>query len=96
MTRRSKREIERALEEYGDVSQAKTLDEWVEHCWEAAIISGEIMFTYTVVDSGGEVVEAPDRSDEICVQETGSMSLWVPSAAVPEWIDAEEDLPVGQ
>lgn len=99
MTRRSKREIERAVDDLG-ANDAGTVHEWI----------GEVLaegFTlefgaapsaeFTVVDDDGEVSRAPDHDGQVCIQrQSGDVGteFWIDEADVPEWIDAEADLPV--
>lgn len=82
--------------EYGVVGP-DTPAEWVEQTIEASAREGTLGFTNTVVDESGEVVEAPDRSDQVCIlgdPDASGASFYVPEEAVPDWIDVEEDLPV--
>lgn len=96
MTRKSKREIERALEEYDDGGDGpSTVEEWVEASLQRAAREDELTFTYTVIGSDGEIVEEGDHSEQVCVSRSDAgPDLWVAEEAVPDWIDVEEDLPV--
>lgn len=79
MTRKSKREIERALDTVSSGSGQQSVEQWAENYqWG----SKEWEFTFDDVEDG------------VAVLDTGLFTFYAPPADVPEWIDVETDLPV--
>ena len=81
MTRKSRREIERAVEDLGGDG---TVREWVREYLAGA---GDLAFEYGCdpgVDSGGNV----------CLTAGPEFEIHASTDDIPEWIDVEGDLPV--
>lgn len=92
MTRPSRRELERALEDLG--GDTETVREWVSAHFRSTVAEDGFATEFTVVDSDGDVIQEPDNEGRLCILETSHASFWVPSDEVPEWIDTDADLPV--
>lgn len=84
MTRRSKRELERALDEVD--GEASTTREWVEAYLEGALTDG---FDHTV-GIGDDATP-----DGVCILANDYYTIHAPRDEVPAWISIERDLPVG-
>lgn len=97
MTRKSRREIERAVEDLGGDLDPQTVRGWVGACLRKSITEqGESETRFTVVDENGDVVESPDHSGEVCIYRSPTdfgPHFWIDAEDVPDWIDVE-DLPV--
>lgn len=95
MTRKSKREVERALEDLGS-DGGGDVHEWVENCLDEQLTDGwETQFV--VRDDSGDIVEESDHEGRVCVMETtgpAGAEFWIGEDAVPDWVDVDEDLPV--
>ena len=93
--RRSFQSVERRLAELETRETPRTVAEWVG----TYVGSGgdEFAAEYTVYNGDGEIVEKPDHAEEVCIMQSKSPVVegwYAPAADVPEWIDADEDLPV--
>lgn len=89
MTRKSRRELERAVE---DMGSSVSVDEWIGRLW----VDGDIDIEPITVGADAEPIDDLDHEGEVNVWESvGSvpMSLWVPEAAVPGWVNVDK-LPV--
>lgn len=82
MTRRSKREIEQALEELG--SDVNTVPRWVKAYLNSA-------FTGKV---GIEFASAADHQGEICILTADNYEIYTPLEEIPSWISVDDDLPI--
>lgn len=83
MTRRSKRELERALDEVD--GEASTTREWAEAYLEGALTDG---FDYTV-----GIGDDADP-DGVCILADDYYTIHAPRDEVPGWIKIERNLPV--
>jgi hypothetical protein len=82
MTRRSKRELERAVEDLG--GDADTVREWAEHYLDRLLAEEGFDFRFT----------APAGEEPVPIFEDRDGFIYsVPAADIPDWID-HEDLPV--
>jgi hypothetical protein len=98
MTRRSKRELERALDalaaEDGDLVRAWLNDRLTPDGDDADLFGDTDIVT---IGADGEPVDSPGHADEVCIwrgSADAEPEIWIDEADVPEWIDPDEDLPV--
>lgn len=81
MTRRSRRELERALAKLA--GSDGTVREWTEHYLERIVGSDGYGVEFDVVGS-----------DMVHVLETDGADIYAEPADVPDWINVDTDLPV--
>lgn len=86
MTRKSKREIESALESVAGDEETSTTRQWVREYLRGQLEAGfELKFT---------PADDVDKSESVCILDTDAFEYYVSPVDIPEWIDAEADLPV--
>jgi hypothetical protein len=83
MTRKSKREIERAVEDLGG-------DDATVEVWVREYLKSVDRFSFNISPEGGD----GDGWVTIARGADGRVSQRIPEAEIPAWIDADADLPV--
>jgi hypothetical protein len=99
MTNPSERELEQALNRLSDVAP-DTVEGWVQdqlvtHGDDGKRFNFESEFAATSADD--EVVAKPSHDGQVCIYQNSNNvgpDIWADESAVPDWIDAENELPV--
>lgn len=95
MTRPSRRDIERAVEDLEALAVDDLADANGEATavWASAYLDERLSeggFAAGFGDAGGE----RETAEETCILVEDGFSYYTPTDDLPEWVDADEDLPV--
>lgn len=90
MTRKSERELERAVDDLG--GDVDTPHEWVDRYLERTLGEHGFDVEYPPFNNEGDA-GGPSETERVPVKESGNYVFLAPRSDVPDWID-REDLPV--